>query len=82
MTSMANFFRAGSELVRWELVAVGGDGPYRLMIQHARGVIVEYFKTVAAALAREEEIEELLIAAREETFDVPHLPALAAVATQ
>ena len=42
-------------------------------------MIVEYFKTVAAALAREEEIEELLIAAREETFDVPHLPALAAV---
>jgi hypothetical protein len=61
---MANCFMAGSELVRWELIALGQDGPYRLSIHHGSGSIVEYFETVTAALLREKELEELLIAAR------------------
>jgi hypothetical protein len=61
---MANCFMAGSELVRWELIALGHDGPYRLAIHHTGGSIVEYFETVTAALLREKELEELLIAAR------------------
>jgi hypothetical protein len=61
---MANCFMAGAELVRWELIALGQDGPYRLSIHHAGGAIVEYFETVTAALLREKELEELLIAAR------------------
>jgi hypothetical protein len=61
---MANCFMAGAELVHWELIALGHDGPYRLAIHHASGSIVEYFDTVGAALVREKELEALLIAAR------------------
>ena len=59
-----NFFMAGPEMVRWELTAVDSNGPYRLTVHHAQGVIVEYFETSAAALMREQELEDLLIAAR------------------
>jgi hypothetical protein len=55
---------AGAELVRWELTACGDEGPYRLTIRHANGSIVEYFHSTTAALLREAELEELLIAAR------------------
>jgi hypothetical protein len=59
-----SFFMAGPELVRWELSALESDGPYRLTVRHAQGVIVEYFNTSAAALLRQQELEDLLIAAR------------------
>ncbi len=65
---MANCFRAGSDLVRWELTALGYDGPYRLAIHHANGSIVEYFENVTEALLREEQLEELLIAARTSAY--------------
>jgi hypothetical protein len=61
---MSNVFMAGPELVRWDLTACGDNGPYRLVIRHAHGSIVEYFQTTADALDREAELEELLIAAR------------------
>jgi hypothetical protein len=61
---MANCFMAGPDLVRWELIALGQDGPYRLAIHHAGGSIVEYFGDVSKALVREEQLEGLLIAAR------------------
>ena len=61
---MANCFTAGHELVRWELTALGDDGPYRLSVHHATGSIVEYFEDVTKALLRERQLEELLIAAR------------------
>ncbi len=53
---------AGSDLVSWEIVALGNDGPYRLSVVHPRGTIVEYFTTTAVALKREQEIEALLLA--------------------
>jgi hypothetical protein len=59
-----SFFMAGPELVHWELTAVESDGPYRLTVRHVHGVIVEYFNTSAAALLRQQELEDLLIAAR------------------
>ena len=55
---------AGPEMVRWELTAVASNGPFRLAVHHAGGVIVEYFNEPAAALLREQELEDLLIAAR------------------
>jgi hypothetical protein len=55
---------AGPDMVRWELTAVESNGPYRLTVHHAQGVIIEYFETSAAALMRERELEDLLIAAR------------------
>ena len=55
---------AGPDLVGWELTAVGPNGPYRLAIHHAQGSIVEYFDDVTAALLRQGELEELLVAAR------------------
>ena len=61
---MLNFFMAGPELVRWDLIALETTGPYRLTVHHAQGVIVEYFTTPAAALRRQHELEDLLIAAR------------------
>ena len=63
-TFVINFFMAGPEMVRWELTAVESNGPFRLTVHHANGVIVEYFDTSAAALMREQELEDLLIAAR------------------
>lgn len=62
--NMSNVFMAGPDLVRWDLTACGEHGPYRLTIRHANGSIVEYFQTTIAALEREAELEELLIAAR------------------
>jgi hypothetical protein len=59
-----SFFMAGPEMVRWELTALDSDGPYRLTVRHAQGVIVEYFNTSASALMRQHELEDLLIAAR------------------
>lgn len=63
---MLTFFMAGPDMVRWELVALGphGNGPYRLIIHHAHGSIVEYFPDVAQALLREGELEALLVSAR------------------
>jgi len=61
---MLSFFMAGPDRIGWELTAVRPDGPYRLTIHHALGSIVEYFDDVTAALLREGELEELLIAAR------------------
>ena len=63
-TLMSNVFMAGQELVRWDVTACGDTGPYRLVIRHAHGTIVEYFHTATDALDREAELEELLIAAR------------------
>ena len=61
---MVHFFRAGPELVRWELTLVEQGGPYRLALHHAKGVIIEYFDTSAAALVRIHELEQLLVRAR------------------
>ena len=41
---MLNFFMAGPEMVRWELT-VESNGPFRLTVRHAQGVIVEYFNS-------------------------------------
>ena len=60
---MLSFFMAGPDLVRWELT-VEANGPFRLTVRHAQGVIVEYFATAAGALLRQQELEDLLIAAR------------------
>jgi hypothetical protein len=64
---MSNIFVAGRDLVRWEVTAVGQEGPYRLAIHHATGSIIEYFPDVSAALIRQSELEALLIAARSGT---------------
>lgn len=60
---MLSFFMAGPDMVRWDLT-VESNGPFRLTVRHAQGVIVEYFNTSAAALLRRQELEDLLIAAR------------------
>ena len=60
--SMANFFMAGSELVRWEIVSLGSAGPYKLAVMHPRGTIIEYFTTTDAAMRREQELEALFLA--------------------
>ena len=61
---MSNFFMAGADMVRWEVTSLGTNGPYRLTVYHPHGSIVEYFRAMTAALAREEELEDLLTAAR------------------
>jgi hypothetical protein len=61
---MSNVFCAGRELVYWDLAALGPAGPYRLSMRHSSGTIVEYFTSTRQALARERELEDLLIAAR------------------
>jgi hypothetical protein len=63
---MLQFFSASPDRVRWELVQVTGDGPYRLAIYHAKGVVIESFNTLTMALKRVQDLEELLSAARQE----------------
>jgi len=75
---MLNFFLAGSDVVSWDLIALGpqGDGPFRLTVHHAAGTITEHFDTVTGALVRQAELESLLVAARGavEPYDVKALP--------
>lgn len=61
--SVTNFFMAGPDLVRWEIVSLGTNGPYKLSILHPQGTIVEYFPTTAQALEREQEIEAMFLTA-------------------
>jgi CheY-like chemotaxis protein len=76
---MLNVFLAGSDLVSWDLIALGpqGDGPFRLTVHHAAGTITEHFDTVPSALIRQGELESLLVAARGavDAYDVKPLPA-------
>jgi hypothetical protein len=48
----------------WEIVAVGSRGPYKLTIRSAQGAVVEYFNSPTDALARQAELEEVLVAFR------------------
>jgi hypothetical protein len=61
--TLMNYFMAGPDVVRWDLLAVGRAGPYQLVVHHPHGAIVEYFTDVTAALVREGELEDLLIEA-------------------
>jgi len=61
---MVNVFSAGQDLVRVEVITLSDEGPYRLSLHYAGGVIVEYFQTVAAALQRQRELEMMFTGAR------------------
>jgi hypothetical protein len=61
---METLFNAGPDLIRTEVAALGAKGPYRLTISHGQGIIIEYFHTAKAALARAADLEELLMSAR------------------
>jgi hypothetical protein len=56
-----NMFVAGRDVIRWEVTALDPEGPYRLVMHHAQGAIVEYFRAMKAALTREAELEALLL---------------------
>jgi hypothetical protein len=58
-----NSFMAGQEMVCCELTAEHG-GACRLTVHHSHGTIVEYFRNVHDALARQQQLEDLLMAAR------------------
>ena len=60
---MVHFFRAGADLVRWDLTELERDGTCRLIVHHAGGTIVEHFRTAALAVRRVEELEDLLVRA-------------------
>jgi hypothetical protein len=70
---MHNFFMAGRELVQWDIEVLQANGPcpLRLTVRHAQGSIVEYFQTIHPALERQQELEQLLIAARGAEVRVP-----------
>ena len=61
---MVHFFRAGPDLVRWELTELERNGACRLAVHHGGGTIIEHFKTAALAVHRVGELEDLLIRAR------------------
>jgi hypothetical protein len=60
---MVHFFRAGADLVRWDITEVERDGTCRLIVHHGRGTITEHFRTAAQAVKRVEELEDLLVRA-------------------
>ncbi len=53
---------ANAGRVRWEIVALGSTGPYKLTMQSAQGAVVEYFRSPADAITRQVELEEILAA--------------------
>jgi hypothetical protein len=55
-----SFFNAGSDIVRWELT-VTHDRACRIVIHHTNGTTVQHFNTVAAALLRVKQLEDLLV---------------------
>lgn len=59
---MLHFFRAGPDLVRWEITQL--ERGVRLAVHHSQGTIVEYFNTAPMAVRRVQELEELLVRAR------------------
>jgi len=63
---MQNYFLAGNDLVCWDLqfIPANNQPHVRLTVKHGQGAIVEYFKSADAALRRERELEDLIIAAR------------------
>lgn len=61
---MLQVFKAGSDLVRWELTEVIREGTCRLAVHHAQGTIVEYHPDATKALTRLRELEDLLVRAR------------------
>lgn len=73
---MQNVLRAPSDLVTYDLVSLGPNGPYRLIVHHTTGSIVEYFDSVTAALLRQGELEDLLRAARASDTAAPAVPAV------
>jgi hypothetical protein len=74
--AMLHVFRAGPDLVRWELMLVErGRGPYRLALHHPHGVIVEYFQASAPALSRIGQLEALVKRARGFVEDEEAVPA-------
>jgi hypothetical protein len=58
---MLHFFRAGPDLVRWEMTKLEGDGSCQLIVHHAHGTIVEQFRTAEMAVRRIQQLEELLV---------------------
>ena len=60
---VTGFFMAGSKLVSWDIVTLNDGANYRLSVEHPQGKIVEYFTRSADAIAREQEIEALILAA-------------------
>ena len=65
-----NLFKMDPERVRWDL-AEAADGSCRLTVHHARGTVVESFRTAELALARIYKLEELLLRALEDDFTHP-----------
>ena len=61
---MVHFFRAGPDLVRWELTELERGGTCQLTVHHAGGTIVEHFRSAAMAVHRVQELEDLLVRAR------------------
>src|SRR3954464_12312715 len=63
---MLTLFIADPDAVRLAISDVGrrGCGPYKLLIEHADGELIEYFADLNAALLREGEIEDLVTTAR------------------
>jgi hypothetical protein len=61
---MVHFFRAGPDLVRWDLTELERGGTCQLTVHHAGGTIVEHFRTAAMAVRRVQELEDLLVRAR------------------
>ena len=60
--AMLAMFLADPDIVYWELKSLGPNqiGPYRLCIQHASGIVTEYFDNLTRALRRMGELEDLL----------------------
>jgi hypothetical protein len=71
---MQNYFIAGNEIVHWDLEIIGAKNRHlKLTVRHGQGSIVEYFNSAEAALRRERELEDLLIAARGRGGSQPEL---------
>jgi hypothetical protein len=60
--------RSSQNLVRWEIAATTESGPYTLSTCFPSGRLVQIFERASAALARQAEIQEMLVLHAQRSF--------------
>ena len=60
--------RSSQNLVRWEIEATTSSGPYTLSTCFPSGRLVQIFDRASAALARQAEIQEMLVLHAQRSF--------------
>ena len=67
-TAASTSCRCSQHLVRWEIEATTASGPYTLSTCFPSGRLVQVFDRASAALARQAEVQEMLVLHAQRSF--------------